>query len=63
MQKLITEHDLCKKLGVVRKTLWTWRSEGMPIVVQYSGVYRYKYDLKEVLQWVSDNNKKVKKVG
>lgn len=60
MSDLMTQKQLCEALGVTRKTLYVWRSQGMPMIWANDGVNMYLYELKDVWRWMKQNNKIIK---
>lgn len=59
---MLTEKELLRRLKVSRKTLYTWRLQGLPF--RYgSGKYRYYYSLNDVLQWCTENQKEIRPIS
>ncbi len=61
MSNLMTQNQLSKELGITRKTLYIWRSQGLPSIWANNGVNMYMYDLNVVRRWMKQQNKKIKK--
>lgn len=56
---MLSEKLLCEKLNICRKTIYLWRTQGMPYKTVKTGQNRFKYDLSEVISWARINNKKL----
>ena len=55
---MLTEKELLRRLRVSRKTLYTWRLQGLPF--RYGrGRYRYYYSLNDVFAWCTENQKDI----
>jgi hypothetical protein len=56
---LISEKDLCERIGIVRKTAYYWRLQGMPTILFVRVHLQYFYNLETVIQWAIKNHKKI----
>ena len=53
--KKLIEIDEGECLKVTQQTIYNWRNKGMPTIKVGS---QYRYDLKEVMQWMEKQNQK-----
>lgn len=52
--RYLTTEDICKKFGIVRRTVDRWRKEGMPHIKINRTI---RFDEQEVQEWVNKHKK------
>lgn len=57
-ENFITTAELCEWLKVAKSTVSRWRDEGLP---HYGKSRTYRYKKSEVMKWLEEQEKKVKK--